>query len=526
MQVCGPRYSAAQLPRCLLTVALLMCATAGVNGEDSLPLPDFAAQFPAVSSSPAEEIEARMRRLEAELSALKTDRGVVHPEREFEVVSPVEEEAGVIQLSNWSSYQEAASPSADGQTSTTVANLGEDPDLPNRPPGFRDRLFLQRSEDDDSGFPTLDWSGFLQFDHGYVEQDAVNELTVGDISPETGLRRVRLRVDGNVRENSTYVIDLDFAASGHPSFRNVLVAFHELPVAQNVQMGYFKQSLGMQAMTRATDLRFMERTLPFAFDPFRQTGIGAFGNWADRRMSWSVSTFGFPTDSFGVTTGEALGTSWATRITALPVYEDEGANLVHVGGGYTYITPADETARFAIQPGFFVVDPGNPDASTSVPTFVDTGPIHTSTYHVMNAELAANFWVFSLHSEATFAVVNQIDGPTLNFSGAYASAGYVLTGEKYRYSRRHAIFPKITPDEDFSINGGIGAWELTAGWSYINLNDQNIQGGRLNNVILGLNWYVTPYGRFQINIIPGRLNDPEYGSSDATIIGMRAQVEY
>lgn len=38
------------------------------------------------------------------------------------------------------------------------------------------------------------------------------------------------RADGNIQEATSYVIDLDFAASGHPSFRNVGLTFHDVPV--------------------------------------------------------------------------------------------------------------------------------------------------------------------------------------------------------------------------------------------------------------------------------------------------------
>ena len=517
---CAAYRRCLRVRRCLLTVAVTVCASTTCHAQSPRPQQSVAG----------EDFEQRIERLEAELAQLKRDRAVIPPEEETvelgdDFITPPES-PGIVTISNWTSSEFISFQDNPRGSAPQRPASAEDPDAPNLPPGFRDRRGPPRRLFDDAEYPTLNWSGFLQLDTGAIEQDEVNIESVGSVSAESGLRRVRLRVDGNVRQNSTYVIDLDFAASGHPSFRNVLLAFHELPAFQNIQMGYFKQSVGMQAMTSAKDLRFMERTLPFAFDPFRQTGIGAFGNWADRRMSWAVSTYGFPTDSFGVTTGEALGTSLSTRITGLPYYEDEGARLFHMGLGYAFGTPADNTVEYAIQPGFFVSNPGDPNDATSVPTFVDTGKIPARGFHIFNSELAANFGSFSMQSEATFAVVDQIGGPTLAFSGAYASLGYVLTGETYGYKRRNGILRGIVPDEDFSLSGGTGAWELTAGWAYINLNNQNIDGGYMQVAILGLNWYVTPNGRFQLNILPTHLIDPEFGPSDALVIGTRAQVEF
>ena len=65
----------------------------------------------------------------------------------------------------------------------------------------------------ESEYPTLQWSGFLQLDTGWVMRDSANSEAIGDIDSKTGLRRVRLRVEGDIRRDSSYLVDLDFAAS-------------------------------------------------------------------------------------------------------------------------------------------------------------------------------------------------------------------------------------------------------------------------------------------------------------------------
>ena len=89
-------------------------------------------------------------------------------------------------------------------------------------------------------YPTFSWSGFLQVDSGWFLQDDASVEAIGHIGDRTGLRRVRLRAFGNIRRTSAYVVDLDFAASGHPSFRDVALSFHEIPFLQNVNFGYFQ----------------------------------------------------------------------------------------------------------------------------------------------------------------------------------------------------------------------------------------------------------------------------------------------
>ena len=337
-----------------------------------------------------------------------------------------------------------------------------------------------------SKYPTVDWSGFLQLDMGWIIQDGANAETVGDIDSSTGLRRVRLRVEGNIRADTTYMVDLDFAADGHPSFRDVMLQLHDIPTLQNLRFGYFQQPFGMDALTSGRELLFLERGLPFALSPFRQTGISAYGTFAAERGTWATSTYWFPTDEFGVFDSGSGGHALAGRITLLPCYACEGDRLVHIGFDYSIGDPGDNTVRYAIQPGFFVTDPASSDMDQIVPTIVDTGDIPTNIYNLFNAEIGLGSGPFHVQSEARVSVVNQIGGPSLYFPGYYIQAGYVLTGESRKYDRQRGIFHQVTPRREFHIGRGGGAYEVTAAWSYLDLNDHNIEGGRASTLAAGL----------------------------------------
>ena len=380
-----------------------------------------------------------------------------------------------------------------------------------------------------ASYPTLKWSGFLQVDSGWFLQDAASVAAVGDVQDKTGLRRVRLRAYGFIRRTSSYVVDLDFAALGHPSFRDVMLRFHELSFLQNIQFGYFQQPFSMNAMTSGQELIVMERWLPFAFAPFRQIGLSTEGTSSGERAHWAISVFRFPTDSFGNSEGSSGGYALAGRFTCLPWYRDQGDHLLHVGFGYSLGDPGDNLVQYQIQPGFYVIESsGSAEAHGSdsgVPVFVDTGPIPTNTFSLFNAELAANYGPLHLNSEVTYAVVDQRGGSTVTFSGAYAQAGYFLTGESRPYNRRKGVFDQPRPNRE-SGPYGLGAWELVAGWSYIDLNDKNIRGGYLSDFILGLNWYLNPLAKIQINYVDSFLQDPAEGKSEASIVGIRAQFRF
>ncbi len=371
-------------------------------------------------------------------------------------------------------------------------------------------------------YPTLEWGGFLQLDTGWIIQDQATVDAVGKVNTETGLRRVRLRASGNVRKETSYVIDLDFAASGHPSFRDVAVIFSGAKFVDHVEAGYFKQPFGMDAESSGRELLFMERQLPFAFAPFRQTGLRSFGTFPNENGTYAFSAFKTPTDSYGVSSGNNGGWAFATRETVLLVNNDDV--LVHLGGGYSFGNPANNRVRYAVQPGFFVSDPSD-NSATGIPAFVDTGNIPTDNFHLFNLELASQYGPFRTQAEYRWSIVNRPNMDPVNFSGGYFQAGLLLTGESAVYNRKRGIFSGVIPDEELG-DCGIGAFELTAGWAIIDLNDLDVQGGRMQTLTFGLNWYLNSYARVIFNMIPVKLDAPTVGRADSLVLSGRLQLEF
>jgi hypothetical protein len=61
---------------------------------------------------------------------------------------------------------------------------------------------------------------------------------------------------------------------------------------------------------------------------------------------------------------------------------------------------------------------------------------------------------------------------------------------------------------------------------YVNLNSHNIQGGRLNDVTLGLNWHLNLYTRVSWEYIYAHLNRVSVGAGSAEIGGMRFDMDF
>lgn len=374
-----------------------------------------------------------------------------------------------------------------------------------------------------SGYPSVRVTGLFQADSVWFGQDAASTAAVGDISDFTDFRRARLAATGHVAENVNYMIEFDFGFPGRPTFMDVYATVEELPVLGNVRVGQWRQPFAMDAMTSVRELWFLERATAFTFFPFRKTGIGAFNTAFDEQMTWAASAFRYPADQFGGSFGDS-GYGMSTRITGLLLdHGDDG--LIHAGFNFAHLQPSTHQFRFRTTPeiGFTAGDiNGGP---TVVPFFVDTGAIPSQSAQMLGTELAGQVLGITLQSELFYALVNQEGGPSLAFPAMYAQASYALTGERRSYNRKQGVFGRIIPHHNFGA-GHWGAWELAARWSWIDLNDANIQGGELTDLTFGVNWYLNRYFKTQFNYIHAFLNSPGMGDSGTDIVAVRAQIDF
>ncbi len=392
-------------------------------------------------------------------------------------------------------------------------------------PTSPDRFFAPKQR----SFPTVRVTGFFQADTGWVHQDAANMAAVGDVQNGADFRRARLAATGNVARNVGYMMEFDFGFPGRPSFMDVWLELRDLALLQNVRIGQFRHPVGLGGLTSVKELTFIERGLPFAFLPFRQIGAMAHGTNNDENVTWAVSGFRFPTDVFGGQIGDSGGYGFATRLTGLLVDNgDEG--VLHLGGAFSVIDPANNAVRYRSQPEFFVAETGGAafvpaGVPSAVPPFVDTGVIATDIASLFAAELATTAGSFHAQSELIYAVVSRRGGSTVSFSGVTAQAAYILTGEHRPYNRKAGVLGRVKPDRPFGTDG-YGAWEVASRWSMLDLNDADVRGGRLNDLTFGLNWYLNSFTKFQFNYIHAFLASPVNGDSDADIVAMRAQVDF
>jgi phosphate-selective porin OprO/OprP len=252
-------------------------------------------------------------------------------------------------------------------------------------------------------------------------------------------------------------------------------------------------------------------------------------NVCNKRATWALGAFA-QTDDYGAKKFNYGGEYNATgRLTALPVYKDDGKKLVHVGLGYSYRKPNENDDR-----DNDVSYDARPEAHL-VGKMVGTGDIPTTgKVQLIGTELAAVCGQLSFQGEFNESIVDRISGMTpAHLYGYYLESGYFLTGEHKNYKRGSAKFGGIEPKKNFGDDdGGKGAWEVAARYSRIDLNDRDIvnqelksgsrRGGVLSNVTVGLNWYLNPLTRVMMNYVYSDLQN----IGIARILQTRVQVSF
>ena len=387
------------------------------------------------------------------------------------------------------------------------------------------------------GNPPAKFSGQLQIDALWFSQSEASRIAVGDAPDAFNFRRARIGVVGDTGDVFNYALRMDFALgqanNGRPQFLDVFVGIRDLPVVNNLRVGHFFEPFSLERMTVVRYNTFLERSLADTFAPARNLGIAIFSATENQRATWALGTFRSNSDAFGDDAGDQRGQAITGRATWLPIYDEAlgGQRYVHLGGAYSYRHAADGIVRYRTRPEAL----GRSESEgLSTPFFADTGNLAANDNDLYGLEAA---WVngpLSVQGEWMFVPVDRAAGPDAAFSGGYVYLSYFLTGEHRPYNRQLGYMDRVMPHENFfhvrtedgSVVTGRGAWEATFRVSHIDLSDEDVRGGELTNLTAGLNWYLTAYVRMKVNAIRSYGNGPPNGDSNASILGIRWDVDF
>ena len=386
------------------------------------------------------------------------------------------------------------------------------------------------------GTQTLRINGQMQIDALWFSQTDASRVAVGDAPDAFDFRRAWLMVSGETGEVFNYALAMDFAqgtaTNGRPRFLDAFVGVKDLPYVNNLRVGHTYEPFSLERLTSSRYMEFLERSLANAFAPGRNIGIMIFSATDDERATWALGTFR-ASDNFGDDAGDQEGQTLTGRVTWLPMYDEAfgGQRYLHLGGGYSFRHAGDGNIQYRSRPEAFGKSTSE---GVATPFFVDTGVLSAHDASLLGLEAV---WVngpLSVQGEWIYAPVDRAKGPDVGFSGGYIFVSYFLTGEHRPYIRQLGIMDRVVPHENFfrvrtdggPIATGSGAWEAAFRVSHIDLSDEDVRGGELTDLTAGLNWYLTPYVRMKVNLIRSYRNGPPNGHSNATILGLRWDVDF
>jgi phosphate-selective porin OprO/OprP len=397
---------------------------------------------------------------------------------------------------------------------------------------------------------------------------------IGDLEDGMFFRRIRPFLEGTFWENGEYRLNLalennQFSSAGLDEF---WMGFRNVPLIGRINFGHVKNALGLEADMTASSrcMTFMERSSyseAIGGNENFVTGVWFHNSYLDDRVTYTYTAF---RQDNGVSSGAFFGDGqwgWQGRLTALPIYECEGRQLLHVGlsGGWrngvnNVANSTFRTFQLRARPELRDDDPaGSPAGGQALPDadsnrMVDTGVIVANRQWLTGLELLYVAGPFSVQGEWGWNWIDHAFGfnptgftlaPALKtpqnyvFNGGYVQVAYSLTGENRLYDKALGTLDRtylrpfsnawLVRDEYGNLNWGIGAWELAARWSYISLNDgvglNRIQGGVMNGFTAGLNWYINTNIKFQFDYVLDQRSAMPLGAFPGTTQGFGTRVQ-
>jgi phosphate-selective porin OprO/OprP len=352
--------------------------------------------------------------------------------------------------------------------------------------------------------------GRVHMDYTFFNDD------VRDNADNANFRRASLGFNGKVDNDWKYTFEVDFAGDA-TNLKAAYLGYTGID-GYELRAGHFKPALGFGENTSSNYIQFIERSAPTnTFITGRKLGLGLFtggDNW-----SFAGGVFN---DDAGVDSSDDEAVSFDLGASFAPI--NEAGKVLHLGvaGSLRYPDAAADSVRFRARP------------ETGKGTrFVDTGTIaNVDSVTVYGLELAGVMDSATFQGEYFKTDVDLNSGSNdPSFSGWYAQATYLVTGEQRKYDAKSGQFKRIKPKTPFKfgVDGATGAVEIALRYSNTDLNDAGagVLGGEMDNFTVGVNWYINNNVRLMTNYVSVETDsNAAVGNADTDIVEVRAAIDF
>lgn len=355
---------------------------------------------------------------------------------------------------------------------------------------FHDKGYLVAQTDDGKTKYWID--GRIMLDWGTISGENV-------LADGWETRRARLAVKSIFNNKWAGELDVDIA-DNEVDIKDFWIAYVGFEDAI-LKVGNHKVPTSMEDMTSSRWVTFMERGLLNSFTIGRRIGVSV-NHWGEKYLV--MAGFFGEEPGKGEDSGEPETYGYAGRVGYAPIRTDD--SVVHLGVSYNNFNPEageDNEVRFRGRE-LHLMD-----------RLLNTGKVDmVDKYENVGYELAFQKGPWSIQSEYMTAELNRFSGsPDASFDGYYAYVSWFAFGGQRTYSMDSAEFGAVHPESER------GALEFAVRFSNLDLNDvvAGVEGGKADNMTLGVNWYANDHVRLMFNYI--RQDNDEFADGDGDFLG-------
>jgi len=267
--------------------------------------------------------------------------------------------------------------------------------------------------------------------------------------------------------------------------------------------GKNKEPFVYEMVGDAAFLPSLERVL----NPFftsRDVGVSLSNTAFKKRMTYSSGWF----NDWWVHGKEfdTVGNHFATRVTGLISTNEDGSRYLHVGASARYAGADLGVVRLRGKAG-----------SNVSSNYVDTGNIPASNQKEFGLEALWTRDRCSVLTEYVRSQVNSTQVANPSFYGFYVTGSVFLTGEHRPYDRNVGFARRPIPRRH------LGAVELAARYSRLDLDNKLIHGGLMNKGLLDVNWFLNR--RWKLGVSGGFASLDRAGINGLTDI-LQTRIQY
>ena len=261
----------------------------------------------------------------------------------------------------------------------------------------------------------------------------------------------------------------------------------------NIFIGRTKEGISLNKVMVGYAGWTMERsTISDATIPILADGIKWLGWVPKKRLLWNLGFYG---DRFSE--GQTFSTyahQMAARIAWVPMESEEKGRVLHLGFNLRLGRPDDGKLQLRSRPEAF-----------PAPFFVDTGSFAANNTKMAGIEAYYRPGPLLMGTEYYFMKADASASGNPLFHGGDVVMTWLATGETRVYNTRGGFFNQVSPLRPV-FQGGPGAWEIVTRFSYIDLDDAAVHGGKFWRFTPMVNWHLSDNVRLEMTYGYGSLD--------------------